>query len=522
MEAPVTRPGIGLNWGGAAGQPITYDGNSAGTWGTGRAIFTDNYTSNYIAAFYAPGAASYLVFNNLEIGPIGGSATLPPDPGTGVPSKNGYGIFIGGTYQNITAENCYFHNLGYAYNTIPMDNNSLSQSDSRLSSAGIELYQGGTGFVVSNCEFTSMHTGIDLVWQQNTSNVVIEASYFHDFIVWGLDVAGVSGNLDYLTINGNTFSGLGWAYSPPNWKGYNYIPAICNTCFAGSPHQDPIFFRTSNTGVTCGTHNNIYNNVFQTTHPNEVYTADIYLEYAPSANVYNNLFDVPNAGVSTSGQNIYTNVTGIITTNAWYGGGAPAVQISYELNQPGTIRILNNTMVVNLTSSAQTAALLWGACSCLPTPYTWPANAFLQVENNLGYSWTANGYSQGTLLVLGVVTNAYPVPQWTVDYNGWHDDGNGPYFWWNNQPGFNVNGALAAEQSVGFDAHGITSDPQFVSLAFGSSTNSYLNNYHLQSGSPPIGAGVNLSSLNLPGLNADINGVPRPATSNWDIGAYQH
>ena len=36
-----------------------------------------------------------------------------------------------------------------------------------------------------------MHTGIDLVWQQNTSNVVIEASYIHDFIVWGIDVAGV-------------------------------------------------------------------------------------------------------------------------------------------------------------------------------------------------------------------------------------------------------------------------------------------------------------------------------------------
>ncbi len=43
---PVYQTGIGLNWSGAAGQPITYDGNSAGTWGTGRAILTDNYSTN--------------------------------------------------------------------------------------------------------------------------------------------------------------------------------------------------------------------------------------------------------------------------------------------------------------------------------------------------------------------------------------------------------------------------------------------------------------------------------------------
>jgi hypothetical protein len=277
--------------------------------------------------------------------------------------------------------------------------------------------------------------------------------------------------------------------------------------------------------VTCGVHNNVYDNVFQTTHPNEVFTADIYLEYAPSVNVYNNLFNNPNAGLSTTGQNVYMNSTGIITTNSWSGGGAPPVVISYELNEGGTIRILNNTAIVNLTNSAQSAALLWGACGCLTPPFTWPTNAFLQVENNLMYSWATNG-SQGTLLVLGVVTNAYPVPQWTVDYNDWRDRGNGPYFWWNNNPGFNTNGALAVEQAVGFDTHGITNDPQFVSLAFGSSTNSAGNNYQLQSGSPAVGAGTNLTALasSLPGLAADLNGNPRPGLSgtNWDIGAYQH
>src|SRR5687767_4014904 len=35
--------GIALNWDGFWGLAITYDGNSDGTWGSGRAKFTDNH-----------------------------------------------------------------------------------------------------------------------------------------------------------------------------------------------------------------------------------------------------------------------------------------------------------------------------------------------------------------------------------------------------------------------------------------------------------------------------------------------
>jgi len=60
--------------------------------------------------------------------------------------------------------------------------------------------------------------------------------------------------------------------------------------------------------------------------------------------------------------------------------------------------------------------------------------AMTELLLNRGADVNANG-SQGTLLVLGVVTNAYPVSQWTVDYNGWFDRGGpaDPYFWWNNK-----------------------------------------------------------------------------------------
>ena len=505
------QAGINLFWQGTSNAPITY--TSDPNWGTttNRPIFTDGYTSNYIAAFFANGVPmANLVFSNLEIGPIGGSAALPADPGTGVHSKNGYGLMCLSTFQNITVANCYLHNLGYTYNTIPMDANSVSQSDGRYSAAGIEVVGSGTGLTVTNCQFTHMHTGIDMAHTANTSNIVFAANYFHDFMVWGIDVAGVAGLLDYVMISGNTFAGMGWAYSPPNWMGYNYDY---------SPHQDPIFWRTSNTGVTNGVHNSICGNTFHTTQPNEVFTACMFLEYAPSVNIYNNLFDVPNAGLSTTGQNVYSNCCGTVITNAWNGGGAPPILISYELDEGGTNRVLNNTFVVNLTNGAYNTAITWESPFTTPQAL-WPANAYLQVENNVGFSWTANGTSQGTLLVIGAATNNYPVSQWTVDYNDWRDRGSGPYFWLNNSPGTNVNGSLAAEQLMGLDPHGMTNDPQFVSLTFSSSTNSAGNSYQLQAGSPCIHAGVDLSALGLPGLGTGLNGVTRPS-GQWDIGAYQ-
>ncbi len=495
---PVYQTGIGLNWSGAAGQPITYDGNSAGTWGTGRAILTDNYSTKYIAAFYNGGSVNNLAFNNLEIGPIGGAASLPPDPGTGVPSNQGYGIFAYGTMNNVTIQNCYFHDLGYWFNQQPMDGNSLGGSDSRISGGGV-IFFGASSVVITNCEFTKQHTAIEFAYSTNSSNLTIASCLFHDYIVWGIDLAGVSGNLDYTYIHDNTFQDMGWAYSPAYWTGYNYSPESCTSCYAGSPHQDPIFHRTGNANVTNGSHIDIYNNTFDETHPYEVYTACIYLEYAPSANVYNNLFNIPNAGIPN----------GAVPSDP-DGAGAPPITISYELNQPSTLRVLNNTFIINTTANAQNAAISWGACGCLKPSSVWPANGTLQVENNLAYSFYTGG-DDATLLLLGVVTNQYPVAQWTVDYNDWHSQGTAnTWFWWNNQPGFNIQGGLAAAQSVGFEAHGITSNPQFMSLAFSSSTNSVNNDYHLQSGSPAIGAGVNLSSLNLPGLNTDKDGNPRP------------
>lgn len=49
-----------------------------------------------------------------------------------------------------------------------------------------------------------------------------------------------------------------------------------------------------------------------------------------------------------------------------------------------------------------------------------------------------------------------------------------------------------------------------------------MKDYHPLAGSHCIGVGVNLRSLNLPGLNADKDGNPRPASGLWDLGGYQY
>ncbi len=459
-----------------------------------------NQNVNFITINFGPTSETGIYTNGIVFWFDNGQILTNEVVGyNGLAPNNAYGILALGSMTNVLVANCYFHNLGWWQNQPPITGPTL-ESGNPFSSAGVSFF-GGAGLTVTNCEFTQVHTGVSDTWSIDSSNLVVSGCYFHDYVVWGLYLSGVNGNMDYITVNSNTFKDIGWAYAydwSQMWPG------------AGTPHQDPIFFLASYTNATTGLHNNFYDNTWTVTHTNAVFTAGIYLEYAVSANIYNNLFDLPNTGDPGGGADL--------------GGGAPPIVISWELDDPSSnvIRILNNTMIVNQTNVNQSTALHWGACDCLSSPYAWPTNAFLQVYNNLAYSWCTNGTAQGTLLVLGVVTNSPPVSMWAVDYNNWYDYGGRPYFWWNNNPGYNTNGALAVEQWAGFDLHGYTNNPGFVNLTYGSSTNSRWNNYALQTNSPCIGAGTNLSGLNLPGLNYNLNGQTngRPKSGLWNLGAY--
>ncbi len=140
----------------------------------------------------------------------------------------------------------------------------------------------------------------------------------------------------------------------------------------------------------------------------------------------------------------------------------------------------------------------------------------LDVRNNIVYDFY-NGTGQDFPFKIGYVANPGATNYWTVNYDDYRIPPTelSDWFCWSTNSFCNYQGGFAEIQSLGMEANGIVTNPAFASVAFGCTTNSAGNNYHLSSGSPCIGAGANLSSLNLPGLVGSTNG-------GWDIGAYQH
>jgi hypothetical protein len=465
-DVSANQGGIVLKWNGATGSPITYCATNA--WGTGRAIFTDGYSANWICAFYAPGTANNLVFNNLELGPIGGSASLPPDTGSAVPPKPGAGILAGGSLINVTIANCYFHQLGYWFNQQPM-------GDGSIWGEGVQCID-YIGLTITNCEFTKVGIACELPISNVSSNLTIANCSFHDAIVWCIDLPHNQNgcSLDSVYIVGNTLSNYCQQWN--NWTGYG-----------GWPHADGIFLRGDNlTTFNDGRNINVYNNTFFDSQTGAS-TAAIYLEGGVSVNIYNNLFTTVNS-VPIGAHNDGTQ--SITSTNF-------------------LVRIYNNTFY----EVDNTHLGIVGYPN-----YIWrtAASTQLDVKNNIFYDTS----SSVSLLSLGLTNTAAAYPKFTIDYNCYRSLAKAFVYQVLGDTSATTTD-LGGLRGHGWETHGMTNDPLFVSLA-GGTANSIANNYGLQSGSPCIGAGVNLGSLNLPGLGVGINGVPRPATGNWDIGAYQH
>ena len=96
----------------------------------------------------------------------------------------------------------------------------------------------------------------------------------------------------------------------------------------------------------------------------------------------------------------------------------------------------------------------------------------------------------------------------TVDHNGWFHEALMQVFQFLPTPLGEPFWLWAANFPA--EQHGIEVDPRFVNLLAG--------DLHLGTGSPLIGAGVNLTSK---GVVLDFDRNPRPATGAFNIGAYQ-
>lgn len=118
------------------------------------------------------------------------------------------------------------------------------------------------------------------------------------------------------------------------------------------------------------------------------------------------------------------------------------------------------------------------------------------VKNNILYTERAD---KGAIAVYstaaGVLTSDYNVVVDRFSTNG----------------GNSVTSTLAQWRAFGHDAH------SFVSTASALFVDPANDIYQLKTGSPAIDAGVNLS----PDVIADINGLPRPQRTAYDIGCYE-
>lgn len=211
--------GIVLRWNGAAGKPITYDGNSAGNWGSGRARFTDQHGAKGITAFSAQAAAAHLVFKHLEFTAIGGAATAPADTGAAVAPRFGGGLAFNAGVTAAQIEGCVFRDLGYAFNTKPMNAASISGQAIAASRAD--------GLQIGNCTFSRVGVAVALRQATAINALEIEDCVFGEAIVWSLDLPPGDAGVTNLSISGSSEATRAH-FDAAGWSGYGPGPRTVN------------------------------------------------------------------------------------------------------------------------------------------------------------------------------------------------------------------------------------------------------------------------------------------------------
>jgi hypothetical protein len=461
--------GISVNWSGTAGNPITYTSTSAWGVNTNRAVITDNYSPNNITAFYSANGFSNIVFNNLEIGPIAGGPN-PSYTGTVTP---GHGIDSGGSQANILVENCYFHNIGWFG----------CCGSGKSAGAGYEATD-SSYVTITNCQFYAIPAAVDWLTTVGSSNLTIEGCLFQPDMNWTIYLPIVGGFRDAIYVHNNMFYDV------------DVTDAAWASCGIQCFHADTIMNQALPYGsgadvFTDGPNIDIYDNVFyDDTTVNAGETAILFLTGTTSANFYNNLCIQNNASdglvyVNPDSES-QTNFLVRVYNNTSYNNGVEFVNVYTDNSQPNGIQ-----------------------------PGVFLPSEVVDMKNNICYN-----FASLPTLVLSA-TNSGAAAQWKMNNDDvFNSNGYGDYMYWG------VNGylTLSAMQSYGWETKGLTSNPMFLALTYpGYTSMGISNNYGLLASSPCIGAGTNLSGVNLPGLADDITGKPRTNyNGGWDLGAYQH
>ncbi len=473
---------INVNWSG-----VTYDGNSAGTWGGGKAIMNGGIPSgttaidftNLLYGFHTGSQRGALAFRNFKFLNYGGhpntNAWLATNP---ISSLYGYGIYLYSP-TNVTIANCDFSSMGDWQNTITNINGNYMEGE------GIKLYRSPQNITVTNCDFTQCgRSGVDVNVYGTVTNILISHCRFHDNIRWGIEIAA---NATGSTLKGITVDSI----SVSNVWQYNFWSGIAGTF----PHVDGIIALVGGnpqyTNVTLGSVSQpviIKNSLFCNNCP---YTYDT----IPSGGGDAMIFLTGWGGTTLIYNNLFLNTLG--------GHGAIYCQDGPRLTDGTSLpdyHFYNNSFYdADFSVTLRTVT----------TGYAL-TNGFVSVKNNVFYHDSVNAAMP---VEFGLDATSMPNE---LDYN----------FYFTLRPNTLVAhywsvkgtyGTINNLQSNGFELHGVYGDPQFANINYGLGTNSSLNNLTLQSGSPAIGAGANLSSY----FTTDYATTLRQLNGAWDIGAYQ-
>jgi hypothetical protein len=315
-----------IKWSGTAAASIVYDGNSAGTWGSGKALIDGENIRSYGFAI-TTGTTSYVTIKNFEIMNM---------MYTGCPWQGGAAIKIDDA-SYVTIANCYLHDVGYWKNDgsiIPAGNGVHMLRPKNCTITGCEITRTGlTGIEVDGC--------VSCTFSRNN---------IHDYITWGIDIGG-----DFNLCTGNDMCDDTIHDLYQFDAGYWGIPNDPNI-----PHTDYIFIRQGGSTSQHPIKNIVERNLFYNNQTFHEFggTAMLFISYADSNIVRNNVFINPHGyyaarfSWTSSGTKFYNNT--IYAPNAVTGSSGVG---GVFLESNGYTDIRNNIMVTYQSSIAITATV---------------------------------------------------------------------------------------------------------------------------------------------------------------------
>jgi hypothetical protein len=464
---------IDLDWSGTSGHLITYDGNSAGTWGTGKAIIEGAGASGGVgvdeeAGFYASVSRNYITIQNFEIRGMGGGAVNTSC--SDLHQIDGYGVFFSGGGTYITVKDCYIHDIGDWENKAYAHQGYME---------GMAVYFAGTSghITVDNVEVSEIGRGAVYFVSSGTTplvtNIEVKNCTIHKDVRWGIYFGANTNSTTFQDINihNNAIHNIG---DGTTWLG----------CSGAYLHNDGVMLTpNSYAGHTLGTaahpvriHSNNFYNSITTSYG----TADIFMTaWGGTTYIYNNIFNNPrsvDATIYAQGMSADSPADYHIMNNSFYGN-----RVYIMIRDLGGVSFSGRTavdVVDNVFYYDGTGAAL------AVTAYGIPMSYFTSINNNIFYTKRTDGLIGGS-----------------------------------TEAGVKVYKTVATLNALDNADGNVSGNPLYTNTSYGIGTNSASNVLSLQGSSPAINIGTDLSSY----FTTDYLGEARPTgASTWDAGAYEY